>query len=153
MSSPKIEITSQVKGYKIDRRRIRQAIRWILRNAGIETGTVSVAIVDDETIARLHGQFLGDPAPTDVLSFLLEEGPAYLEGEVIVSAETARQQSGRLKVPEESELLLYIVHGTLHLVGFDDQTSSARRKMRQAEQRVFEQLKLAYPDRHRSRRS
>jgi len=116
---------------------------------GIETAEISIAIVDDATIAQLHGQYLGDPTPTDVLSFVLEEGDHHLEGEIVASAETAAAWAKRLAWPCENELLLYIVHGTLHLVGFDDQTPAARRKMRREEKAVLHKLGVIPPVRRR----
>ena len=65
-------------------------MRAILHDAGIEDAQISVAVVDDATIARLHEEFLNDPEPTDVLSFVLERSAGRLEGEIVVSAETAQ---------------------------------------------------------------
>lgn len=143
----RIAISNQAKSCKIDRNLVRRAIRLILKRAGIETAEVSVAIVTDAMIAELHEQYLGEKGPTDVLSFPLENDDRHLEGEIVVSAETAENWANRIGWPSENELLLYIVHGTLHLVGYDDQTPSARRKMRQAEKTVFQELGLAVPSR------
>lgn len=140
-----VEIINRVRSFRPDRRLIRQAVRWVLRSHQIDTACVDVVIVNDETIADLHGRYLNDPGPTDVLSFLLESAPGYLEGEVIVSVETAERQARSLGVELAQELLLYVIHGTLHLVGYDDQTVSERRRMRRAERRVFEDLGLIYP--------
>ena len=81
---------------------------------------ISVAVVDDATIAVLNRQFLRHEGPTDVLSFLLEQDEDGLEGEVVVSAETARRTAPRFGWSEGEELLLYVIHGTLHLAGYDD---------------------------------
>jgi probable rRNA maturation factor len=72
-----------------------------------------------------------------VLSFLLEQGPEGLEGEVIASAETAARESPRYKWPAEDELLLYLIHGTLHLVGYNDATPKERAVMRAREREVL----------------
>jgi len=141
----RIEIANQIKHLKFDRALIRRAVQWIMRQANIKTGVVSVAIVDDPTIAALHDRYLDDPAPTDVLSFVLETGPEHLEGEVVVSYDTAVARAKQLRVPVTTELLLYVVHGTLHLVGYDDVTPALRNKMRIAEKQVFEALKIRYP--------
>ncbi len=145
----RIAISNQVKFCKINRNLIRQAVRAVLQQAGIETAEISIAIVDDATMAQLHGQYLGDPTPTDVLSFVLEEGDRHLEGEIVVGAETAAAWAKRLNWPCENELLLYIVHGTLHLVGFDDQTPAERRKMRREEKAVLQKLGIVLPSRGR----
>ena len=135
-----ITITNRQKLLSLDRRRIRQAVGAVLRDAGLNNVHVSVAVVDDRTIAELHGRYLGDSAPTDVLSFVLENGPDRFEGEVVVSAETASANAPRYGNTPEDELLLYIIHGSLHLAGYDDQTPADRAVMRKREKQY---LKLA----------
>ena len=112
---------------------MRRAVERILRDAEITTAKISLAIVDDLTIAKLHQQFLGDPEPTDVLSFLLERSPDVLEGEVVVSADTARSCAPCYGCTAAEELLRYVIHGTLHLVGYDDTTARKRAIMRKRE--------------------
>ena len=111
---------------------MRRGIQSILRDAGIVSSQISVAIVDDPTIGKLHGEFLDDPSPTDVLSFVLEP-PPMLEGEVVASADTAKSNALQYKCPAEEELLRYVLHGILHLVGYDDTTPSKRSVMRKKE--------------------
>ncbi|MHC4549015.1 MAG: rRNA maturation RNase YbeY [Planctomycetota bacterium] len=93
---------------------------------------VVVALVDDETIAGLHERYLGTAGPTDVLSFP--------HGEIVVSGETARREAEARGIPPLHELVLYVVHGALHLEGHDDQTPPARRRMRAAERRILREL-------------
>jgi probable rRNA maturation factor len=128
-----IHITNRQKTLKVDHRRMRHAIRAIIRDAGISIAAISIAIVDDATIAGLHRQFLDDPEPTDVLSFVLEQSEGSLEGEVVASADTAAACAPRYKSTPEDELLLYVIHGTLHLVGYDDTTPRRRALMRKKE--------------------
>jgi probable rRNA maturation factor len=111
-----IHITNRQKTLKLDRRRMRQVVRAIVGDAGISEATISIAIVDDAAIAKLHEQFLDDPEPTDVLSFVLERSEESLEGEVVASADTAKACAPRYNSTPEEELLLYVIHGTLHLV-------------------------------------
>lgn len=134
-----ITITNRQKKLRIDRKRMRAVIQAIMQDAGITNSQISVAIVDDPTIAKLHGEFLSDPEPTDVLSFLLERSPQVLEGEVVVSADTAWACAPRFQCTAEDELLLYVIHGTLHLVGFDDTTPRQRAVMRTREQEYLSQ--------------
>jgi probable rRNA maturation factor len=136
-----IHITDRQKTLKIDRRRMRQVVRAIIRDAGISEATISIAILDDAAIAKLHGQFLDDPTPTDVLSFVLEHTDKSLEGEVVASADTARACAPRYKLSPEQELLLYVIHGTLHLVGYDDATPRQSAVMRRKEAEYLQDAK------------
>jgi len=109
---------------------------------------VVVALVDDKEIARLHEQFLGIPGPTDVLSF-----PT---GEIVVSGDTARREAEVRGIQPIHELLLYVVHGALHLEGYRDKSVKDQSRMRAAERRVLRELGLGdvfgAPQKQRRRR-
>jgi len=128
-----IEIADWQSHVTPDERRLKKAVRTILREASIPNAEISIALVDDATIARLHEKYLGVDEPTDVLSFVLERGDDRLEGEVVVSAETAALTSTWYGWEAKDELLLYVIHGTLHLVGFDDTTPEKKAEMRRQE--------------------
>jgi probable rRNA maturation factor len=103
---------------------------------------LSVALVGDRRMAALHEQFLGIPGPTDVLTFPMDEddrGRA-TAGEVVVCVPEARRQAKRNGVGVERELLLYALHGMLHLCGYDDRTAAAFRTMHATEDRILTQL-------------
>jgi probable rRNA maturation factor len=117
----------------VDEERLLEAVRTILEEAGLSSATVSVAIVDDATIHRLNREFLQHDQPTDVLSFVLEKDRETLDGEVIASAETAAASAARFGWTTGDELLLYVIHGTLHLLGYDDREPEALAAMREQE--------------------
>jgi probable rRNA maturation factor len=105
--------------------------------AGVELGLV---LVDDAALCALHERWMGDPSPTDVLSFDLGAelgGPA---GEVYVSVDCARRVARERELDPVGELLLYVVHGVLHLCGYDDREPADRRRMRAAERKVLAHL-------------
>ncbi len=122
--------------------RLRHAAKTVLAGEGIASAELSLAVVDDATSHRLNRQFLSHDYPTDVLSFLLESDAGWLEGEVIVSADTAERVSGEYGWETEDELLLYVVHGVLHLVGYDDHAEPERQRMRRREAYYLRQLGL-----------
>jgi probable rRNA maturation factor len=130
-----IEIADEQSTLRVDCERLKQAAAGVLREAGVEAGALSIAIVDDAAIHVLNRQYLAHDYPTDVLSFLLERDGSRLEGEVVVSAETAARAAAEFGWSPGDELLLYVVHGTLHLVGYDDANDEARATMRAAERR------------------
>ena len=121
----------------LDEAQARGVITSILNDAGVRRGSISVAVVDDPIIHELNRRYLEHDYPTDVLSFVLEREGDLLDGEVVVSADTARRTAARLGWPAEHELLLYIVHGTLHLAGYDDLAPESKSQMRQQERRVL----------------
>ena len=90
-------------------------------------------------MAELHERYSGVEGPTDVLAFPLMEAPR-LVGDVVVSVDTARREAARREHPAYDELVLYAVHGTLHLLGHDDHEAADRKRMRRAERDVLEAL-------------
>jgi probable rRNA maturation factor len=135
-----VEIVQQQSAAAIEPRRLRRAVRTVLRQARLQKARVSLALVDDRTIARLNRRFLGHRGPTDVLSFLLERSPGYLEGELVVGADVACRAAPRYGWSAQQELLLYVIHGALHLVGYDDAQPGERARMRRRERELLAQL-------------
>jgi probable rRNA maturation factor len=121
-----------------------RAVRRIARAAlafGKRPGVgLSLVFVDDAALAALHGQWLDDASPTDVISFDLDGAGNGPVGELYISVERAAALAARRKLRVQRELALYIVHGCLHLCGFDDARASARSKMRRAECEVLASL-------------
>ena len=125
----------------------------------ITNSEISLAIVSDKAIAVLHEKWLGISGPTDVLSFNLSSpkdvqpsshGKKHkIYGEIIASAETASREARIYSWNTEYELLYYLIHGLLHLVGYDDQNPSARISMRRKERSVMKAIGLPTPPRRR----
>jgi probable rRNA maturation factor len=140
--SIRVEVTNETDA-DVDARRIEEAVRLALADASYDQASVSVAIVDDETIHRLNRQFLEHDYPTDVLSFPLEDDPPRLEGEIVVSIDTARRCAVEAGWAGDEELLLYVIHGALHLAGYCDKDVVDAAEMRAAECAVLAKLGVA----------
>ena len=91
--------------------------------------TVEVSLVSDATIASVHDQFMSDPTPTDVITFE--------HGEILISLETAARSAIEHGHSPDRETLLYLVHGLLHLNGFDDRNEEARTEMEATQERIL----------------
>jgi probable rRNA maturation factor len=140
-----IVIKIEQAGLAIEADRLNRAVEIILTEEGVEAAAISVAVVDDSTIHDLNRRFLDHDEPTDVLSFDLAEEDGCLEGDVVVSVETAQRAAARLEWPAGDELLLYVVHGTLHLVGYDDLDAESRMEMRGRERYYLAKFGLQPP--------
>lgn len=142
-----IEINNAQTGVSLCEARIRRAISLVLHGEHVPRAELSVAIVDDPTIHDLNRRFLQHDYPTDVITFPLEDSPEALEGEIILSADTAMRESAEQGWPVEQEIALYAIHGTLHLTGYDDHTEHEIAAMRAKETFYLEQLaRLAPPE-------
>ncbi len=128
-----VQIANLQRALPVDEERLRRAVQRILEKEALREAQISVAVVDDPTIRRLNRTYLNQDSPTDVLSFVLEQSEGRFEGEVVVSAETAQRAASRFGWSAADELLLYVIHGTLHLAGYDDRTPAQRARMQTRE--------------------
>ncbi len=112
-----------------DSQRFQAAAEWIAHRFSLASLRCSISIVDDETIRQLNRQHLGHDWETDVISFVFESlqqtDGRHVDGELIASLDTARRLSPRAGWNTADELLLYCIHGLLHLAGLDDLDDAA----------------------------
>lgn len=136
MSAPahKIEIADE-QSLACDHELLTKAIRQVVHDHGIDAAEISLAIVDDPTMRTLNRQYLQHDYETDVLSFVLDydQSQAALVGQLVVSTDTAARVAAEVGNTFAAELLLYVLHGTLHLVGYLDKTPDDAADMRDAE--------------------
>ena len=126
-------------------RRLAEAALGALGRAGAE---VHLTFVNDALARRLNRQYRGVSRATDVLAFpLVTPGPSRLLGEVIVSVETATRHARRIGVPVVRELELLVVHGLLHLVGYDDREPREARLMHERTRGILRKALGPIPDR------
>lgn len=116
----RVELANQQSRFPIDKKRLRDAVRAVLAEEGHTDAEISLAVVDDPTIHDVNRRFLQHDYPTDVISFRFSEEDEPLAGEVIVSADTAARCAIDYGWSTSDELLLYVIHGTLHIAGYDD---------------------------------
>jgi probable rRNA maturation factor len=129
----------------LSKEQVETLVRSALETGGRAGASIDVVFGDDALLSELHGRWLDDPSPTDVLSFDLGEGPGPA-GEVLVSVERAQEVAAQRKVEPSAELALYLVHGVLHLCGFDDCDREHRRAMRAAEREALRNAGHIPPD-------
>ena len=131
----------------VDEARLIAGVRAVLDSANVTNCEVSLTVVDGARMQELNRRHLDHDYPTDVLSFLLGFDGCRLDGEIIVSADYAADEAARYGWPAADELLLYTVHGALHLVGYDDTTPPAAAQMRQREREILGTFGLIPPGR------
>lgn len=117
--------------------RLIKAARAASRIRGFSSGEIGIRVTDDPTIRQLNAKHLNHDHETDVISFAYECHGESISGELVVSTDTAARRATELGWMVAGELLLYVVHGVLHITGMDDQTPQQRQQMRQVEQQVM----------------
>ncbi len=155
-------VAIRCRGFKICRRQVKKVLKTLRERAPwkFPAGSLSIAFVDDATTCELHEQFLDDPSKTDVITFPGDEiftqperrNPGICDaetdegafaGEIVVCVPQAQRASEQFGTTPADEILLYLVHGWLHLAGLDDLADDTRRQMRAAEAEALEILRTA----------
>ena len=142
----KIYVTNQQKSVSVDSAKVRRAAKKILTLLGYEGYELSIVITDDQEITRLNRQYFRRNRPTNVISFpMTADGlpllPNKILGDVVISAETADRQAGKAGGKAKEEILFLLIHGILHLTGYDHEgTKEDREKMEAKEREIFSLL-------------
>ena len=127
--------------YPLDFQGLKTAARTVLEGEGVADAKVTVAFVDDAHIHRLNKQFLNHDEPTDVLTFpYTDPGAKKLEGEVVIGYGVATEYAADRGHGVELELVLYVVHGCLHLCGYTDADDEGAAEMRAKERQYLKAL-------------
>ncbi len=134
-----VEVSVRPRRPSVKAARVRAAAQATLDAEGAGDLAVSVVVVSDGALHALNRDWLGHDHPTDVISFKLREDgdPDPLLGEVVVSADRAAAEAAARGIDFEEELLRYVVHGCLHLLGYDDARPRARARMRGRQEEIL----------------
>ena len=154
-----IEITDQQSLLNLDNEQLIDTARMLLTAEQVKSATLSLVFVEDGEIHQINRDFLQHDYPTDVISFLLNQRQnsslsdtpdsprgvgQHLEGEIIISTETAIRESRDYNWSPGKETLLYLIHGLLHLAGYDDLTDDDCALMRRREKEILELCGLEF---------
>ena len=134
-----------LRGSKVDVARLQKRARGILAAIGQSRSELSIALVDDESIAELNAQWRDKPRATDVLSFSLVEGDfadhrGGMLGDVVISVETAAAQAKERHRGLDETVCHLLVHGVLHLIGHDHEEDDEAKVMAAEERRVKREI-------------
>ena len=139
-----VTILNQQSRFKVSHSTLRRVAKCVLQRFGEEKASLSIVLVDDATIAHYNRLYLSHQGPTDVISFPQREGEIpspdeSLLGDVMVSVERANAQAHEYGHSLERELALLVIHGILHLLGWNDQTPEERQEMEAEQERLLEE--------------
>jgi probable rRNA maturation factor len=140
-----IVVANHQRVKKIDLRLVKEIVTAILAELEIKHCELEINLLGAKEMAALNETFLGHEGSTDVITFDYSEGKRLrqnvgVSGEIFISVDDAMQQSKKFRTNWQSEIVRYIVHGILHLIGYDDLRSDLRRKMKREENRLLRKL-------------
>lgn len=136
-----LEIHAAHPSRQLDRARVVAVVDAVCQGEGVQIASLSLVMADRETVWTVNRDWLRHDYPTDVVSFVLDEdaqGRGEIDGEIYVDLDMAAERADEFDATPEQEALRYIVHGLLHLIGYDDATDGERGTMRQLEDRYLE---------------
>jgi rRNA maturation RNase YbeY len=142
----KIRIRNQQKHIPLDLRKIRRVARRILAELGLLDAELSLLFVSDLQIQALNQRYLRRDEPTNVLAFPMRKGEfsilhPHLLGDIVISVETAKRQSNRFGLNEMGMIILLMVHGVLHLIGYEHEgTKKGAREMALKQKELFRRV-------------
>ncbi len=140
-----VHVANEQTNRPVSATKLRSAVKKVLLGEGVTRADISLAVVNDSAIHQINRRYLQHDAPTDVISFVLDHSDGFIDGEVVISADTAVTIAKQIGWPLQNEMLLYVIHGALHLVGYDDLTPAARRQMRLRERSYLAQFGIEQP--------
>ena len=140
----KVEIANLQKYYKIKDYKIKQVVKEVLGKKS-SSAKLSFAFVDNNEIKRLNKKYFDTDDVTDVIAFPLDNHKNALNGEIVVSVETAVDTADKENVDVEGEIILYVVHGLLHLLGYSDVDRDDAVIMHEKESKILKALGYNMP--------
>jgi probable rRNA maturation factor len=146
-----IEITSRQRAKRINKRLLQQIVSALFDELSISKAELGINLVGAKEMARVNSQYLQHEGSTDVITFdhgdapfVIRHSSCQLHGELFVCVEDAITQAKQFRTTWQSEVVRYIVHGVLHLLGYDDLKPIPRRKMKWQENRLVRLLEKQF---------
>ncbi len=134
-----ITVTSTMRKMRTPKKKIAELVRFVARKEGVRLGEIDIAVVGRKKIASLNRQYLGRDEATDVISFdLAEHEGGVVDGQIVICGDLARRRAEQMKIPTLNELMLYVIHGLLHIIGYDDRSATDAEKMHARQEKLLE---------------
>jgi probable rRNA maturation factor len=139
-----ITISNRQRSRKFNLRLLKEITVAALEELKIKEAELGIVLVGIGEMAYLNKKFLGHAGPTDVITFDYSEKPKQLHGELFMCVRIAERQAKEFGTSWQSEIVRYIVHGILHLMGHDDLQPAVRKKMKLEEGRLVRKLSRSF---------
>lgn len=142
----KVQLTNLQTKIEIDEAKFKRTAKKILNYQGVNNAELSILLTDDRGIRWLNKKFRKIDRSTDVLAFSQREGEDFeinplLLGDVVISVETAQRRAQQLKITEKEESYRYLIHGILHLLGYEHRGRFRQKSMEEREDNILKHLR------------
>lgn len=136
----RVSLLNRQQIVSINRTQFKAAILDVLQAEDVRQAQIEIALVDDSAIREVHRRFLNLDTPTDVLTFPLHDPGEPLFSQIVISTETAAREAPYHGLQPEEEVLLYAIHGILHLCGYNDHSTRDARRMQRRQESLLRRL-------------
>lgn len=126
----------------IEKRKLHSFVKFILQDLNLSLQSLEINFIDSSEMKELNKKFLSHDYSTDIITFNYSELTDLIDGEIFISLDDARINARVFKAQFIEEIGRLIVHGILHLIGFDDSTSAEKKKMKNYENRLLKKYKF-----------
>jgi probable rRNA maturation factor len=128
------------KGIRVDKKTVKKIVHLISEELNLRVSSLEFNFVSSGTITEVNIKYLEHNDSTDIITFDYSDEKNILDGEIFISLQDALENSKKYRVSTDNELLRLIVHGVLHLIGYDDTTDSKRKKMKIVENMIVQKF-------------
>lgn len=140
-----VKIKNLQRKVKVNTSVLKKIAARILEIEGLSETELSLVLVNDRRIEEINRRYRHQDGPTDVIAFRMADGlyaelNTYLLGDIVISVETALSQAAKFRRTAAEELCLYLIHGILHLEGYDDQQPEERKRMWRRQRRIMDKM-------------
>ena len=141
----RLSVSSISKCPFLNKKKLKSIVRFVFKYVGAKDANLSIVFTSDRAIKRLNYLYRRKNRPTDVLAFSMREGKhlkrdSLILGDVIISVDRAKRQAKNFNTSFKKEIYLYVIHGILHLLGYDDERPSSGKRMRKKEMQILNSL-------------
>lgn len=141
-----LTLHNRQRGFRVDTPLLTEITTWVLENEFPDhSSDIEIYLIGARRMAEINQQYLQHEGSTDIITFDYGDPATHLHGELFISLDDAEKQAREFKTTWQTELARYVIHGILHLAGYDDLEPVARRKMKQAENRLVRQVARRFP--------
>jgi rRNA maturation RNase YbeY len=136
-----LEVYSETK-HKVKKTLVKKVVLLLKKDLNFEISSLVINFVSAAKITLINSEFLDHHYSTDIITFNYSDNLAVLDTELYISAEDALENAAKFRATFEEEIIRLVIHGILHVSGFDDKTSSDRAKMKRMENRLLNKYKI-----------
>ena len=129
--------------YKIiEKKKLHQYVKFITQDLNLSLRSLEINFINSKAIKEINKKFLSHDYSTDIITFNYSEAQNIIDGEIFISVDDAKENAKKFKVKFQEEIGRLVVHGILHLIGFDDTTPDQRKKMKNQENQLLKKNKF-----------